>query len=239
MGVPFGGDRTTNMKNTTKKEVKQKIEKNRVYSVTDAVTLLTELRKPKFDETVEVHLHLGIDPKKGEQQLRGTVSLPHGTGKTKKVIAFVEADKEADAKAAGADIIGDQQKIEEIAVKKVIDFDVAVATPSMMPKLAKIAQILGPKGLMPNPKTDTVGPNIVKIITEQKAGKISFKNDDTANTHLAIGKLSFGKDKLIENLVSCMDAIRRAKPGSVKGIYILSASLKTTMSPAIRFTPEA
>lgn len=226
---------TTGKRFTTAKKL---VDATRVYPASEAVALVLQGAKAKFDETVEVHLNLGIDPKKGDQQLRGTVALPHGTGKTKRVIAFVEADKEAEAKSAGADIIGDAQKIEELATKKTIDFDVAVATPSMMPKLAKIAQVLGPKGLMPNPKTDTVGPNVAKMIQEQKGGKIAFKNDTQANAHFLIGKASFGAEKLTANLASAMEAIRKAKPNGIKGIYIKSATLKSTMGPAVRFSVE-
>lgn len=218
---------------------KQLVDKSRIYSAADAIATVLSGAKAKFDETIEVHLNLGIDPKKGEQQLRGTVSLPHGTGKTKRVIAFVEADKEAEAKAAGADIVGDLQKIDEIATKKTIDFDVAVATPSMMPKLAKIAQVLGPKGLMPNPKTDTVSPNVSKMIQEQKAGKIAFKNDTQANAHFLIGKASFGAEKLTANLAAAMEAVRKAKPNGIKGIYIKSATVKSTMGPGVRFSVES
>lgn len=216
-----------------------KIEKGRVYSQADAVALALSTTSVKFDESVEVHFRLGIDPKKGDQQIRGTVSLPHGSGKSKRVIAFVDEGKEQTARDAGADIIGDLQMIEQIAQKKTIDFDVAVSTPTMMPKLGRIAQILGPKGLMPNPKTDTVGQDIAKMIGEQKGGKIAFKNDNTSNAHIAIGKVSFGADKITEHLTIVLDAIKRAKPATSKGIYIKSATLTTSMGPGIKFNIEA
>ncbi|MEK9155100.1 MAG: 50S ribosomal protein L1 [Patescibacteria group bacterium] len=212
---------------------KQMIDKKKLYAVTDAVKLLKETAKAKFDETVELHFSLGVDPKQGDQQIRGTVTLPHGTGKTKRVAAFVDANNEAAAKAAGADLIATEETIDEIARTGKIDFDVAVAVPSMMPKLAKAAKILGPRGLMPNPKTDTVGPNIAKMIEEQKGGKISFKNDNTANVHMIVGKVSFSADNLLGNLKVAIDAIRKVKPASSKGIYIKSATLTSTMGPAI------
>ncbi len=203
------------------------------YSITDAVALVKKNANAKFDETLELHMALGIDPKQGDQQIRATVTLPHGTGKTKRVIAFVDANNEAAAKAAGADIIGTEETIDEIAKTGKIDFDVAVAVPMMMPKLAKAAKVLGPRGLMPNPKTDTVGPNIAKIISEQKGGKVAFKNDNTSNVHMILGKASFDEAKLVENVTVAVDALKKVKPASSKGIYIKSATLTSTMGPAV------
>lgn len=214
--------------------VKSAIDKNQSYGIEEAVALVKKNATAKFDETVELHLSLGIDPKQGDQQIRATVVLPHGTGKTKKVIAFVDANNEAAAKAAGADIIGTEETIEEIAKTGKIDFDVAVAVPSMMPKLAKAAKVLGPRGLMPNPKTDTVGPNIAKIIEEQKGGKVAFKNDNTSNLHMIVGKASFDADKLTANVNTALDAIRKAKPQSSKGIFMRSVTLTSTMGPAVK-----
>ncbi|MEK7632817.1 MAG: 50S ribosomal protein L1 [Patescibacteria group bacterium] len=213
---------------------KQMIDKKKQYAVKDAVALLKETAKAKFDETVELHFALGVDPKQGDQQIRGTVTLPHGTGKTKRVIAFVDANNEAAAKAAGADIIGTEEVLETIIRTGKIDFDVAVAVPSMMPKLAKAAKILGPRGLMPNPKTDTVGPNIGKIIEEQKGGKVAFKNDNTANVHMIVGKVSFSAENLVNNLAVAIEAIRKVKPASSKGIYMKSVTMTSTMGPAIK-----
>lgn len=213
---------------------KSTIDKSTTYNVEAAVALVKTGATAKFDETVEMHFALGIDPKQGDQQIRATVVLPAGTGKTKKVIAFVDSNNEAAAKAAGADIIGTEETIEEIAKTGKIDFDVAVAVPSMMPKLAKAAKILGPRGLMPNPKTDTVGPNIAKIIEEQKGGKIAFKNDNTSNVHLIVGKASFDAEKLVANVNTALEAIKKAKPSSSKGIFIKSATLTSTMGPAIK-----
>lgn len=214
---------------------KQSVNKAQTYSAADAIALVKTNATAKFDETVEMHMNLGIDPKQGDQQIRATVVLPHGTGKTKKVIAFVDSNSEAAAKAAGADVIGTEETIEEIARTGKIDFDVAVAVPSMMPKLAKAAKVLGPRGLMPNPKTDTVGPNIAKIIEEQKGGKVAFKNDNTSNLHLIIGKASFDADKLVANLAAVVEAIKKAKPASSKGIFIRSATITSTMGPAVAF----
>ncbi len=188
----------------------------------------------KFDETIELHFSLGIDPKQGDQQIRGTITLPHGTGKTKRVAAFVDSANEAAAKAAGADIVATEETIDEIVRTGKIDFDVAVAVPSMMTKLAKAAKVLGPRGLMPNPKTDTVNPNVAKMIAEQKAGKISFKNDNTGNVHMIVGKASFEESKLIENALAAIDAVRKVKPQSAKGIYFKSATVTSTMGPAVR-----
>ena len=215
------------------------VDKKKLYGAADAVKLMKDGAKAKFDETVELHFSLGIDPKQGDQQIRGTVTMPFGTGKTKRVIAFVDANNEAAAKAAGADIIGTEEVLDAIARTGKIDFDVAVAVPAMMPKLAKAAKVLGPRGLMPNPKTDTVGPNIAKMIEEQKGGKISFKNDSLANVHMIIGKASFSAENLTENLKVAVDAIRKVKPASAKGIYIKSATLTSTMGPAIHLDSNA
>lgn len=213
------------------------INNEQTYTQEEAVKLALESSNVKFDASVEVHARLNIDPKKGDQQVRATVTLPHGSGKSKRVAAFVDPEHEGTAKSAGADLVFGEAEIAEIASKKVIDFDVAIATPSMMPKLAKIAQILGPKGLMPNPKTDTVGTNVEKMVQDQKGGKIAFKNDDTSNLHIVIGKVSFGEEKIGDNLTVVMDAIRRAKPASSKGIYMKSLHLSTSMGPSVSFTP--
>lgn len=211
-----------------------KIDKKKSYSVPEAVALIKSGATAKFDETVELHFNLGIDPKQGDQQIRGTLTLPHGTGKSKKVMAFVDAGNVDAAKAAGADFIGSEETIETLAKTGKIDFDVAVAVPAMMPKLAKAAKVLGPRGLMPNPKTDTVGPNIAKMIEEQKAGKLSFKNDNTSNVHMIIGKASFDAKKLEDNLSMAIEAIRKVKPATSKGTYIKSCTLTSTMGPAIK-----
>lgn len=214
-------------------EAKKLVDSKKLYPIEEAAALLKKTATAKFDEAIEIHMRLGIDPSKSDQQVRGTISLPHGTGKSKRVAAFVEAAKEAEAKAAGADIVGGEELINEIGQKNVIEFDVAVATPAMMPKLAKLAKFLGPKGLMPNPKTDTVGPNVTKMVTEQKAGKLSFKNDVTGIIHQTIGRASFSETQIKENTAAFIEVVGRMKPASSKGIYILSATLTSTMGPGI------
>lgn len=211
-----------------------KVDKNKVYSVDEAIKLVTETSGVKFDASVEVHARLGIDPKKGEQQIRATVVLPHGTGKSKKVAAFVAPEKEKEAKEAGADFIYGEEDIKKIKDTGKIEFEVAITTPDMMPKMAQVAKVLGPKGLMPNPKTETVGPNIKKMIEDLKKGKVNFKNDDTSNIHQGIGKVSFGEQKLKENFVTFLEALKKAKPATAKGTYIQSLTICTTMGPAIK-----
>ena len=215
-------------------DLRAKVDKNKVYSLDEAIKLVKETSGVKFDASVEVHANLGIDPKKGEQQIRATVTMPHGTGKTKTVAAFVSAEKENEAKEAGADFVYGEEDIKKIKDTEKIAFEVAVTTPDMMPKLAAIAKILGPKGLMPNPKTETVGPNIKKIIEELKKGKMTFKNDDTSNIHVSIGRVSFPEDKLKENLAAFLEALTKAKPGTSKGTYIKNLVICSSMGPAIK-----
>ncbi len=217
------------------KEAEKLIDKKKVYSPEEALELVKKTSGVKFDAAVEVHLRLGIDPKKSGEQVRGTVVLPHGTGRIKRVAAFVEPDKEKEAREAGADRVGGEELVAEIAQSGKLDFDVAVATPSMMPKIAKLAKLLGPRGLMPNPKNETVGTNIKKMVEEAKAGKISWKNDDTANVHQVIGRVSFETTKLAENLSAFLESVRRAKPATAKGIYFRTAVLTSTMGPPIKF----
>jgi len=209
-------------------------EKNKAYAITEAIELTKKLAKTKFDSSVEVHFRLGIDTKKGEQQVRAAVTLPHGTGKTLKVAAFVSADKEKEVKAAGADYVGGLELIEEIKKTEKTDFQVAIAEPSMMKDLAQIAKILGTRGLMPSPKNETVTPNPAQAVAELKKGKISFKNDDSANVHAVIGKASFATEKLAENYNSFLDAIKKAKPTTAKGTYIKNITLTSTMGPGVK-----
>lgn len=213
-----------------------KVDAGKVYGWEEAIKLVKDTATVKFDAAVELHARLGIDPKKGEQQIRSTVVLPHGTGKSKKVAAFVAAEREAEARGAGADFVYGEEDIKRIKDTEKIDFDVAVTTPDMMAKLATVAKVLGPRGLMPNPKTDTVGPNLKKMIEELKKGKITFKNDDTANLHVAIGRVSFSEAQLKENLGAFMEALKRAKPASAKGTYIKNLVLTSSMGPAIRLS---
>ena len=217
------------------KELAGLIDAKKIYTPSEAIELVQKTATTKFDSGIEVHVHLGVDPKKGEQQVRGTVALPHGTGKTKRVAVFVvDAEKEKEAREAGADVIGGEEMIAKIASTSKIDFDVAVATPDMMPKMAKIAKVLGPKGLMPSPKNETVTTNLKKAIEELKRGKVAYKNDDTANVHQIIGKASFSKEKLLENFQAFMEALRRAKPATSKGVYMMSVTLTSTMGPGIK-----
>lgn len=215
---------------------KQSVEfdKSKVYPITEAIELAKKISKTKFDSSVEVHLRLGIDTKKGEQQIRSTVALPHGTGKTIKVAAFVSPDKEKLSKDAGADYAGSDELIAQIKKTEKTDFDIAIAEPALMKNLGQIAKILGTRGLMPSPKNDTITTDPAKTIAELKKGKVSFKNDDTGNVHVAIGKVSFDSQKLVENFQALLDAIRRTKPASAKGIYVKNISLSTTMGPGIK-----
>jgi large subunit ribosomal protein L1 len=220
-------------------EAQALVDKDAVYSITDAIALSKKAATAKYDEAIELHVRLGINPTKSDQQVRGTISLPHGTGKTKRVAAFVDPEKEAEAKEAGADIIGNEETIAKIAQKGILDFDVAIATPSMMPKLAKLARILGPRGLMPNPKTDTVGTNVKKMIDEQKAGKESFKNDKAGIIHQIFGRKSFTDEQLQENLSALLEQIGRMKPQASKGIYIKSATIASSVGPGIKIDPAS
>ncbi len=216
------------------KEIITKVDKTKVYSPAEAIKLVKETGKVKFDASVEVHANLGIDPKKGDQIVRNSVALPHGTGKSIKVAAFVSDDKAKDAKEAGADLVGADDLIESIKKTNKTDFDIAVTTPDMMPKLAAIAKILGQKGLMPNPKTGTIGPDVKKIIAELKKGKVTYKNDDTANVHLSIGKLSFTDEALVENFKAFLDSLKKSKPTAIKGTFIKSLYLSSSMGPSIK-----
>jgi large subunit ribosomal protein L1 len=213
-----------------------KIDKNKVYGLDEAIKLVKETSGVKFDASIEVHANLGIDPKKGDQQIRSTVVLPHGIGKTKKIAVFASSDKEKEAKESGADVIYMEEDIKRLKDSGKIDFEIAVTTPDMMPKMAAVAKVLGPKGLMPNPKTETVGPNLKKMVEELKKGKITFKNDDTANIHQLVGKVSFGESQLKDNISTFLEALKKAKPNSSKGTYIKNLVLCSTMGPAIKIS---
>jgi len=215
-------------------EVSKKVEKTKLYSVEEAVKLAKETAATKFDSSVEVHVNLSIEPSKSDQQVRGAITLPHGTGKTKKICAIVSADKEKEAKEAGADLVGGEELIAQIKSTGKVDFGIAIATPDMMPKLAVVAKILGPKGLMPSPKNETITTNLKKTIDELKKGKVNFKNDDTANVHQIIGKVSFTEKQLLENYKAFIDALRKAKPSAAKGSYINSVTMATSMGPGIK-----
>lgn len=220
------------MKGKKYKEAAAKIDANKLYTLDEAIALMTETSTVKFDATCEIHVNLNADPKYADQIVRSTVAMPHGTGKSVRVIAFVGDDKVKGALAAGAIKAGGNDLIEEVN-QGFSDFDVAVATPDMMRDLAKVAKVLGPKGLMPNPKSGTVTPEIDKAINELKAGKIEFKTDKFGIVHSLIGKVSFGNEKLKDNLVSFLQALNAAKPTGIKGVFIKSMALTTTMGPGI------
>ena len=216
------------------KEAQQKIDPRKVYSIGEAIELAKATSTVKFDATVEVHIKLGINPKKSDQQIRSSVSLPYGTGKTVKIAVIADNNEQQKAaKAAGADLVGEADLIENIKKGK-IEFDILVATPAAMRLLAPVAKVLGPKGLMPNPKDGTVTQNVAEAITNLKKGKINFKNDDSANIHTLIGKVSFDKEKLVANFLALLDGVLKAKPSSAKGNYIKNVSLSTSMGPGIK-----
>ena len=225
------------MKKTQKITPKPKVydfDKNKAYPIVEALELVKKFSTVKFDASVEAHLKLGIDPRKGDQQVRAAVSLPHGTGKTIKVAAFVSPNQEEACRAAGADLVGGEDLINKIKASEKTDFAVAVADPAMMKNLAKIAKILGTRGLMPSPKNDTVSANPAKAVAELKKGKVSFKNDDTSNLHVAIGKTSFAVDKLKENFETLIDSVKKVKPSTAKGSYIKNVVICSTMGPGIK-----
>jgi large subunit ribosomal protein L1 len=211
-----------------------KVDSSKVYSVDEAASVVKTLASAKFDETVEVHVRLGIDPKKSDQNVRGTVALPHGTGKTVRVLALTKGDGVGAAEAAGADFVGGDELIQKIA-DGWLDYDAVVATPDMMAAIgSKLGRILGPRGLLPNPKSGTVGPNIGDIVKNLKAGQIEFRNDKTGVVHAPIGKASFEPAKLAENLKAFQSALEAAKPGSAKGVFVRSLFLTTTMGPSVK-----
>lgn len=216
------------------KVVSPAFDNMKAYPIAEAIELTKKLSKTKFDASVEIHFRLGIDPKKGEQQVRSAVSLPHGTGKTIKIAAFVSSDKEKEVKAAGADFVGGDDLIAEIKKTEKTDFQVAVAEPAMMKNLGQIAKILGTRGLMPSPKNETITLDPAKAVAELKKGKISFKNDDTGNLHTVIGKVSFDSNKLEENFIAILEAVKKIKPTTSKGVYIKNISLTSSMGPGIK-----
>lgn len=213
-------------------ETAKLIDKNKVYSLAEAAALVKQTAKAKFDETVELHIKLGIDPKQSDQIVRGTVTLPHGIGKTRKVAVITKGEKQAEAKEAGADMIGGDDLIEDIS-KGSLDFDVLVATPDIMKDLSKVAKILGPKGLMPNPKAGTVTFEIGDTVKELKKGRVEYKNDSYGIIHCPVGKVSFDAEKLADNIKTLFEAVSKAKPSSSKGQYIKSVSVSSTMGPGI------
>lgn len=216
-------------------ESKQSIESAKMYDVREGLELVVTTAKAKFDETIEASIRLGVDPRHADQQVRGAVVLPHGTGKKIRVLVFAKADKAREAQEAGADFVGDEDLVKKIDSENWFDFDVCVATPDMMGVVGRIARKLGPKGLMPNPKSGTVTPDVAKAITDIKAGKVEYRVDKTSIIHCPIGKASFGTDKLVENLTVLMDAIVKAKPAAAKGTYLKSVVISATMGPGVKF----
>jgi large subunit ribosomal protein L1 len=219
------------------KEAAEKVDKTRLYTPLEAAKLAKETGSKKQDATVEVAIRLGVDPRKADQMVRGTVNLPHGTGKTARVAVFAVGDKAEQAVAAGADVVGSDDLIEKIQ-GGFLDFDAAIATPDQMAKVGRIARILGPRGLMPNPKTGTVTPDVTKAVNDIKGGKINFRVDKQANLHLVIGKTSFGETQLVENYAAALDEVLRAKPSSAKGRYLKKVTISTTMGPGIPVDPN-
>ena len=208
------------------------------YEANEAVSIILETAKAKFDETIELHVRLGVDPRQADQQVRGVLVLPHGTGKTKRVLVIAKGAKADAAQAAGADYVGAEELIAKIQNENWFDFDVMITTPDMMGMVGRIGRILGPKGLMPNPKSGTVTMDVEKAIAEVKAGKVEYRLDKTAIIHCPIGKKSFGKEKLVENYTALMDAIVKAKPAAAKGTYLKSVTLASTMGPGVKVVPK-
>ena len=214
-------------------ECSKLVDKNKEYEIKEALNLIEKMPKAKFDETVELHVKLGVDSKHADQQVRGTVVLPNGTGKTQKVLVFAKGPKAEEAEKAGADFVGAEELIPKIQNENWFDYDVVVATPDMMGVVGRLGKVLGPKGLMPNPKSGTVTMDVTKAINEIKSGKVEYRLDKTNIIHLGFGKVSFGADKLAENYETIMNAIIKAKPAAAKGQYIKSVSVTTTMGPGI------
>ena len=211
-----------------------KIDRTKLYDSKEALDLVAEIATAKFDETVEAHIKLGVDGRHADQQVRGAIVLPHGTGKTKKVLVFAKGEKAAEAQAAGADFVGAEDLVQKIQKENWFDFDVVVATPDMMGVVGRLGRVLGPKGLMPNPKSGTVTFDVTKAIEEIKAGKVEYRLDKNNIVHVPVGKVSFGGEKLAENFATLMSAIVKAKPASAKGTYLRSITVASTMGPGVK-----
>ncbi|MER3395372.1 MAG: 50S ribosomal protein L1 [Acidimicrobiia bacterium] len=218
------------------RQAASRFDRQAAYPPQDAIRIAKELAYANFDETVEAVFRLGIDPRKADQNVRGTIRLPHGTGKTKKVAVFAEGEKAREAEEAGADIVGGQDLVARVE-KGFLDFDVAIATPDIMSQVGKVGKILGPRGLMPNPKSGTVTFDVADAVRDFKAGKIEYRNDRTGNVHVPIGKVSFDVDKLVENFAAVAEELIRAKPPTAKGRYIKKAAVSSTMGPGIKIDP--
>ncbi|WP_461613817.1 50S ribosomal protein L1 [Clostridium sp. Marseille-QA1073] len=213
------------------------IDKSALYTPSEAMELAVKTSKAKFDETIEVHVRLGVDPRHADQQVRGAVVLPHGTGKTVRVLVFAKGDKAKEAEAAGADFVGAEELVDKIQKENWFGFDVVVATPDMMGVVGRLGRVLGPKGLMPNPKSGTVTFDVAKALSDIKAGKVEYRVDKTAIVHVGIGKKSFGSEKLQQNFQTLMEAIVKAKPAAAKGQYIKSVTVASTMGPGVKINP--
>ncbi|MEN6616738.1 MAG: 50S ribosomal protein L1 [Syntrophorhabdus sp.] len=218
-------------------EARNKIDREKRYELDEALELLSQVVFAKFDETVELALRLGVDPRHADQMVRGSVALPNGLGKSVRVLVFAKGEKEKEAQEAGADAVGAEDLIEKIQ-KGWMDFDKAIATPDVMGMVSKLGKILGPRGLMPNPKVGTVTFEIARTVKEMKAGRVEFRVDKAGNLHVPVGKISFGKEKLLENLNSLLDAVIRLKPATSKGTYVKGMAISTTMSPGIKVDPS-
>ncbi|WP_427340800.1 50S ribosomal protein L1 [Caloranaerobacter sp. DY30410] len=214
------------------------IDKQKLYDPEEAIELVQKTAKAKFDETVELSVKLGVDPRHADQQVRGAVVLPHGTGKTRKVLVFAKGEKAKEAESAGADYVGAEEYINKIQNENWFDFDVVVATPDMMGMVGRLGRILGPKGLMPNPKSGTVTFDVAKAVKDIKAGKVEYRVDKTSIVHVPIGKVSFGSEKLLENFKTIMEAIIKAKPAAAKGRYLRSVTVSSTMGPGIKINSQ-
>jgi large subunit ribosomal protein L1 len=212
----------------------KKIEKAKLYDLDEAITLLKDVAKAKFDETVEVHFKMGVDGRHADQQVRGAIVLPHGTGNSKRVLVIAKGEKAEEAKAAGADFVGAEDMVEKIQKENWFDYDVIVATPDMMGLIGRLGRVLGPKGLMPNPKSGTVTVDLTKAVNEIKAGKVEYRLDKTNIIHCSIGKISFENEKLADNLNALTEAINKARPAAAKGTYLRTVTLTSTMSPGIK-----
>ena len=215
-------------------EVAKLVEKNKLYTLEEAVSLVKKTSYAKFDSSVELAMNLNLDTKKADQQLRGTICLPHGTGKTKRILVIAKGDKAKEAKEAGADYVGDVDLLEKIEKENWFEFDVLIATPDMMPQLGKLGKVLGPKGLMPNPKTGTVTLDVAKAVNEVKQGRIEYRTDSYGNVHVIVGKVSFDNHKLVENIKEFVKLIQKTKPSVVKGTYVKNVSISATMGPGIK-----
>jgi len=219
------------------RKVADLVDRSKLYSPLDAIKLAKQITTVKFDPTVEVAMRLGVDPRKADQMVRGTVNLPHGTGKTARVIVFAAGEKAAEAEAAGADVVGSDELVARIQ-EGFLDFDAAIATPDQMAKIGRIARILGPRGLMPNPKTGTVTMDVTKAVADIKGGKITFRVDKHSNLHLIIGKASFSETQLAENYAAALEEVLRLKPSSSKGRYLRKVTVSTTMGPGVPVDPN-